>query len=453
MQNPTHDDRHPGLTAHGAELLKRMREHPAAPLFRNHSGHRLLPMEVDAVRQHSERVRCADIEPRPHFAAWLPAFLKRVREQVPYWRLHAPGSDELGDWPTTSRANFAADIAAFVPDDLSLDRVINFRTTGSTGHPLLLPSHPVVAARYLSYHQRAYRRLGVELTAGRGQVGVLLIGWQQKCFTYTSVTPYRDDCGLAKINLHPVDWRHLSDRGAYIDALAPEVIAGDPLSLAVLLEIEFEHRPKILLSTSMQLLPGLRHALEARFKCVVADVYSLNEAGPIAAYENSVDGHMLLQPELVVEILDANNRPPGIGEAGDVVLTGGFNDYLPLVRYRTGDTATLERVGGEFVLRRLLGRQPVRIRRANGSFLNNIDITHALADLPIAQFSLHQRVDGDLDFTVQPGPGFDLDETIARLNRVLGSAKIRAQMLHKSEGKLWQYRSDIVDSLERSPVT
>lgn len=420
-----------------------MREHPAAPVYRNDSGHRLLPVEVDAVRAHSRRVATAAIEPRPVFAPWLPSYLARVRDVVPHWQTHAPAASELSAWPLTSRADLAADIAAFVPDDLALDRLINFRTTGSTGHPLLLPSHPVVAARYLSYQQRAYRRFGVELTAGRGQVGVLLIGWQQKCFTYTSISPYRDDCGLAKINLHPVDWRSLSDRGVYIDALAPEVIAGDPLSLAVLLDIEFAYRPRILLSTSMQLLPGLRDALEARFACPVADVYSLNEAGPIAVFDPVVGGHVLLQPQMIVEILDAEGRPVADGERGEIVLTGGFNDYLPLVRYRTGDIARLDRAGDDFVLFDLQGRLPVRFRRSDGRYINNIDITHALATLPIAQFSLHQLASGACDFALQPAPGLRLEDAVARLQDALGDVPIRSRILRKTEGKLWQYRSDV----------
>ncbi len=110
-------------------------------------------------------------------------------------------------------------------------------------------------------------------------------GWQQRCFTYVSVTPQRGECGLAKINLHQDDWHAIADRGPYIDAMQPEVMTGDPLSLAALLAIDFAHRPRAILSTSMTLLPGLRAALARRFDCPVLDLYSLNEAGPIAVFD------------------------------------------------------------------------------------------------------------------------------------------------------------------------
>lgn len=434
----------PGLSPAGAALLKRMRELPCAPIYRNQSGHRLGAGEVAAVRAHAAALAHASIEPRAAHAAWLPEFFQRVRERVPAQHVRDADPTCFESWPTTCRADFAADIAAHVPDDLPLDRLINFRTTGTSGHPLLLPSHPVVAARYLGYHQRAFRRFGIELTAGRGAVGVVLIGWQERCFTYTSVSPYRDECGLAKINLHPADWRDPAHRGAYLDALAPEVIAGDPLSFAELLQIPCTHRPRVLLSTSMQLLPGLRRALAARFACPIADIYSMNEAGPIAVADSDLGGHVLLQPEMVVEILDPDGRPLPEGERGEITLSGGFNDYLPLLRYRTGDHASLVRREGEWLLLGLEGRQPVRFRRSDGRWINNIDVTHALRDWPLAQFALHQHADGSFDLGIQSAAALDHAQLQACLLQVLGDqARLRIASVAPQSGKLWQYRCDL----------
>ena len=69
-----------------------------------------------------------------------------------------------------------------MPDSAPIDRLINFRTSGTTGHPLLLASHPVVAANYLAFHKRALRRFGIELRHGRGQVGVVLVGFPAQVF-------------------------------------------------------------------------------------------------------------------------------------------------------------------------------------------------------------------------------------------------------------------------------
>jgi phenylacetate-CoA ligase len=170
-------------------------------------------------------------------------------------------------------------------------------------------------------------------------VGLVLIGHQPVCFTYVSVTPAMDESGFAKINLHPADWRDPDDRARYLDALRPEVIAGDPISFAELLRLPVQARPRAMLCTSMALAPALRGALEERFGCPVLDLYSMNEAGPVAVLDERAGGHVLLQPRMFVEVLDADGQPAPAGERGEVTLTGGFNFCLPLLRYRTGDHA------------------------------------------------------------------------------------------------------------------
>src|SRR5262245_64595113 len=111
--------------------------------------------------------------------------------------------------------------------------------------------------------------MGIELRHGRKQVGVILVYFQRKCFTYISITPTMDESGLAKINLHPADWRDPADRARYLDALAPEVYAGDPLSFAELAALPLRSRPRALLCTAMALGVGLRAQLEERFGCPV----------------------------------------------------------------------------------------------------------------------------------------------------------------------------------------
>ena len=46
---PSDSTRFPGLTAHGRHMLDHLREHPNAPIYRNQSGHRLLPEDLERV--------------------------------------------------------------------------------------------------------------------------------------------------------------------------------------------------------------------------------------------------------------------------------------------------------------------------------------------------------------------------------------------------------------------
>lgn len=443
---PTDEERYPTLTPAGRDVLRRMVEHPSAPRFRNRSGNRLLAEEVEVLRAFEADVLAAG--PKDIGAAaprWLDAFVAGVFAQVPYYRKQQrPAAFDA--IPPVGRADFAANIARFVPDDVPIDRLINFRTTGTTGHPLLVASHPVVAGRYLAFHKRALRHAGVELAYGSGQVGVVLLGHQRRCFTYVSVTPTMGESGLAKINLHPDDWQQVDDRGRYLDAMVPEVIAGDPISFAELLTIEFGHRPRALMSVSMALSPALRARLESRFECPVLDIYSMNEAGPIACFVDALGGHLLLQPHLHVETLDTAGQPVGPGERGEITLTGGFNFCLPLLRYRTGDHGILLRTPEGLVIHGLEGRRPVRYRTAAGTWINNIDVTHALSDVPLSRFTCRQSTGGAIDIGLSSTELRWRDAVIVRMKTLLGDLPIAVSAL-TADDKVVQYSSDLSDAI------
>jgi phenylacetate-CoA ligase len=250
------------------------------------------------------------------------------------------------------------------------------------------------------------------------------------------------DSGLAKINLHLNDWRQPQDRGAYLEALQAEVIAGDPISFVELLRMQVQIRPRAIFSVGMMLSPGLREALERRFSCPVLDFYSMNETGPIGVFDAQAGGHVLLQPRLYVEILDEQGRPVPEGTQGEITLTGGFNFCLPLMRYRTGDYAALHWLADGPVLVNLQGRKPVCFRCANGLWVNNIDVTHALAPLPLSQYALHQEADGGFILRIAANDMAHAITATELLSGLFGDARLRIETI-AAEGKLLQYTSDL----------
>ncbi len=447
----TSPERMPGLTPAGAAMLQRLRAHPAAPVYRNYSGHRLSAWDQRWARMRHAWLRHAPVQAHAGDArvpAWIWPWWWRHARSVAAWPTAAQMLQGWAAVPTTTRADLQRALARHVPVHRQNRALLCFTTSGTTGHPIRVPSTPLTAAAYQALHERALAWHGVHLRAGRGDVGVVLAGFQRRCFTYVSVNPLRGECGLAKLNLHPDEWRHPDDRARYLDALQPELISGDPVSLSELADLPMRHGPRALLSTSMHLSAGLRDRLGHRFCCPVIDVYSMNEAGPIAAYVDDAQGHVLLQPGMYVEILDAAGRPLPEGERGEITLSGGINPCLPLLRYRTGDFARLVMTQHGPTLRDLDGRPPVRFLSQDGRWINNVELTQALRRFDLQRYALHQHADARLHLRVA-STALDQAALYAQLRAsiagLLGPLPLSIAPL-QADDKVRQYTSDLRSS-------
>ena len=405
----TAPDRFPLLTPAGAARLHWLEEHPHAPRFNHRGVDRLTTGGRQRVRAFEDELNTArrgwSLGETP---PWLETFVRSAWRTVPFYRAYGAPPGDFFDIPTASRADLSREPWSFVPDTAPLDGLIVYQTSGTTGHPLDILSHPETAAHYLPLLRRALAVHGVPLEDASDDdgthVGVALICYQASTYTYAAVSSYLNQAGFVKMNLHPADWRDPADRARFLDDSQPQVYTGDPVSLAELAALDLRSRPRGLVSTAMALLPGQRDSLANRFGCPVIDVYSMNESGPIAVADPRGSGHLLLSHRLYVEVLDPEGAPCPPGQRGEITLSGGFNPYVPLLRYRTGDWASLDlsdprqpRLVG------LAGRPPVIFRARSGQWLNNIDVTQALKPLALPQFTLHQAADGALTLRLPPG--------------------------------------------------
>jgi phenylacetate-CoA ligase len=405
----TDSDRFPLLTPEGRRLLRWMREHPHAPKYTAVCGNRLSADYLRRVRDYEAELNASPKGwPPGKPPVWLDEFVERCYRDVPFYRRYGDRPPQFTAIPTIDRSDLSREIWSFVPDSAPLDDLILYATSGTTGHPLTILSHPIVSAAYTPLYKAALRMHGIELKAGAGQVGCVLVGRQKQAYTYPSVTPHQDEAGHLKLNLHPDDWRDPADRAKFLDDCNPELYTGDPIAFAELMNLPLTTRPRALISTAMTLQPGLRHELEAHFSCPVLDVYSMNESGPIAVAKDLPGlgdpaglAYLLLQHRLYIETLDPDGAPCPPGVRGEITLTGGLNFYLPLLRYRTGDYARLEWVGGQPVIVDLEGRLPVLFRGANGQSINTLDVTAAIKPFAIPQFTFRQNADGSLTMKVR----------------------------------------------------
>ena len=400
----TEAQRRPLIDDDGRRLLRDLLEHDHAPRYNHTCGDRLTVAGLAEVRDLDARTRAATGFRPGEPPSWATAYVARAMRTVPAYRRLGPAPARFTDVPTTDRAALVADPYSFVPDDHPLEDLVVFTTTGTTdGRLAYIPSTPVATAASSVMLRAALRLHGLTLDGGAGRTAVAQICWQRSTYTYVSISTFLDQGALLKLNLNPSEWRRPDDEVAFLDALDPEVLTGDPVAFARLADLPVRIRPKALLSTAMALLPGLRDRLQARFGCPAIDIYGMNEAGPVAAALPDGSGHALLQPELYLEILDADGRPCPPGERGEITLTGGFNSAFPLLRYRTGDHAALDARGSLPVLVGLDGRAPVPLQTADGRAVNTIDVTVALRRLPLARFTVHQRADRSLDVALDMG--------------------------------------------------
>jgi len=407
MEALTDERRYPLLTQEAHRFLQSLREHPHSPAWNHRCGDRLTADGLARVRAFEQRLTTSSaawtLETLPE---WMYDFVRRTVAAVPHYRgLPQPWLDDgripsdQRRWieafrtiPPTPRELLASKPWMLVPDDCPLDDLIVYDTSGRTGHPIVLPTHPVVSSMYLPLLRAALSPAGVTLAGGPGRVAIVNACFQRTTFAFASVSSFLEWAGFAKVNLHESCWRSGGDRGRFLDACDPEIYTGDPISLAILATLPLTTRPKAVVSTSMEMPDAVRRDVGARFGCPVVDLYSLTESGPLAV--RTADGYAILRPDVYVEALDREGRPCADGEQGEIVVTGGQNPFFPLLRYRTGDRGALTWPNGAPLLTKLEGRSALVFRDSGGGILNNVDLAAALGPLRLPPFRFHQHADG-----------------------------------------------------------
>ncbi len=447
-------NRFPLLTDSGARMLRRLEEHSHGPRYTHPGYNRVTPKGLERAIAFAKELETAP--PRWRYGEtpdWAASFVADCVRNVPFYRRWGPSAGTLSrvegffDLPTTSRADLNREPWAFVPDGQPLDDLVVYNTSGTTGHPLSILTHPDTLALTIPLLQTILSNCGSELHPTPERVAIAYVTFQKQTYTYATLSPLLNEAGIVKINLNPDEWRHPGDRAQFLNDIQPQLYTGTPLAFAELAKLPLTAQPLALVSTSMTLTSGLREQLKAHFGCPVIDVYSMNESGPIAfssdtkCFENT-SCLLLLQPRLFVETLDAEGNPTPPGVRGEITLTGGFNPFLPLVRYRTGDYAAIEYEADQPYLVGLEGRPPVVFRALDGRPINNIDVSIALRPYTIAQYHLHQFSNCDLRLRVRDAA---VDEEMLReaLLNVFGKHQPLTIEALTEEGKGIQYTSDL----------
>lgn len=425
----------PLITQKGWRHLERIRSHPDAPRWNETVGDRVRAEDLKALKAFRERIHKKSANSgwkhgaRRHENPFAPPpgvieWVKNMRPRSPIFQEFIPlGSDLARDWaylPTMSRRDLATRLADMTPVDADLERIIAYDTTGTTGHAVDVPHHPQTLALNHAIGEFALAEYGVDATFSAGEVACFNICAQVNTYVFPAVFSVWNQAGFAKINLHPKDWLEPGEDWAsgeglkaamerarrYFRAFLPRFISADPVAIAEMIRWGVGHGARAIFSTAVELSPGLKSRAEAYFNCPVIDWYSSTETGPIAFSAPDGRGMQIAAPDIWVEALDEDGFPVAPGEIGELVVTGGRNPYLPLLRYRTGDFGRV--IDGR--IHDLHGRKMVFFRAPGGSLVNPVDIGRIMR-LHCA-FALHQFVqypDGRCEVRVRPVPGVPVD--------------------------------------------
>jgi phenylacetate-CoA ligase len=443
-------------------LLKRLLEHPDAPHWWAHGSDRLEGNDVEVLREFGRqltgRSQPPAICPSPFAVEWV----RRYHSTVPFYREHIPQNlDPAQRWediPTTSREDLAVQPELFVPDDVDLERMLVYRTSGTTGHALMVPHHPRSVACYQPMMEYVAGRYGIAPRFDAETVACILVCSQKKVVTWASELSYWNGAGFAKVNLRSSEWSSPESPRRYFADFQPVFLNGDPFAFSDLLKWELPVRPMAMFSTAVALRPGLKKRLLEQFPCPVIDWFSLIESGPIAYACPKGYGHHLLPHDLHVEALDESQRPVPPGVRGELTLTGGRNPFLPLIRYRTQDWGTLDYEPcpcGDPMPRifDLEGRKPIVFEAADGARINSVDLSRVLRDFPLVQHEFLQRADRSCEITVRPIRDVTVDAEVMRaaMRKVLGDLPIEIRSDYdlgeeNHSGKVISYRSELVEN-------
>jgi phenylacetate-CoA ligase len=427
----TDAERWPTLDAAGSARLQSVSAHPLAPAWVHRTGDRL---SADGVRRAAA--------PLP-VAGWLAEHLATAR-RLPAYRRRADSLGELATWPTVTRDDLLDDVSAFVPLDADLDRMVEGSSSGTTGRALQIPDDIEEVARTFHLLVSLVAGQGIDWRPDPGRMALAYVVHQRQAFTYTSSISSFGQAPMARLNLHPSQWPAPGQRSGFLAAQRPQVISGNPTSLAELLHPELVAvlRPLALISGAMALSLPLRRDLEVTYGCPVIDVYGLHETRPVAA---SADGgpFVVLDRRVHVEVLDDAGSPVPPGHRGEIVVTAGENPLLPLVRYRTGDFGRLVEVAGRPAIADLEGREATRFVALDGSLVPCVDLTQHLQAGGARGWAVHQASDGTVRATVVGGDAGSIGTALGRLLARPVTVAVVSTLLDLGEGKPRRYRSDV----------
>ena len=158
-----------------------------------------------------------------------------------------------------------------------------------------------------------------------------------------------------------------------------------------------------------------RKIIEKTFNCRARSFYGHSERAGFASEKlNEKGNYEVALTYGIIEIINKDDKVAIVGEEGEIVCTGFINTGMPLVRYRTGDYATVNKIQDGFVteiknIKGRWGKDYVYDLENNPIPTTAINI-HSKIQYEFKYIQLYQEIKGKIEIRLVPWNNKNLND-------------------------------------------
>ncbi|MGD0340961.1 MAG: DVU_1553 family AMP-dependent CoA ligase [Bacteroidales bacterium] len=308
---------------------------------------------------------CGNLSPETLFK-WqyekLQSQIQYARKNSRFYREKLPSAADLTELPFTSPSDIANDPLAFlaVPQS-SVARVTTLTTSGTTGTKKRIFFTDGDLERTVDFFAA-----GMSTMVCKGKHALILISND----TENSLGSLLRE-GLSRIGVISCILGDIQTASTALEASQnADCLIGMPAEILYMSRTDHDLQPDSVLLTADFVPEGVINSIKETWKCRVFTHYGLSEVGFGCAVEcEQHTGHHMRDADLIIEIVDPKTgRPANPGDCGEIVITTLGNEAMPLIRYRTGDIASILKGPCE------CGGMLQRLGRIDGRWENDIPV-------------------------------------------------------------------------------
>ena len=379
----------------------------------------------------------------------LQNFLEQAIKHVPFYRGIELSSGNafrnLEKFPIIEKAIIQEDPVQFQNAVIPRNSTYYVTTGGSSGNPLGFYLDNNTFAKEWAFVMTAWKRAGYTpgdtLVSFRGvefkhaDKGVF---WQDNPFYNTvEMSPY-----------------HMSEENlpGYIKKITeckPRFLHGYPSAISILARYlegkQMSFPPiKAVFAVSENIYSWQRELIERVFHTRLFSFYGMSEK-VIMAPECEVSCRYHAFPEYgITEIIREDGSSAGEGETGELVGTGFLNQYMPFIRYRTGDFARCCEQTCE------CGRNHILFDNLKGRWLQEMIIGKNSSQISVTALNLHSDVLAHVQQFqfYQRKPGELIIRIIPKQNYGMADEKLIVDAIQNKVGHELDVNIEIIDRIQ-----